>query len=154
MRSASQAERTGVGRLRDQACCASSTYRPPWRRGLAASSASPGSGGREERDDDRAHPPARLRRPQRHARAREQSRVNAVSRRVRELDDIFAIQDEITQMIAARLARQARTAIASRQGRPTDNMSAYEFYLRALQLSAVYDTVLRGGTVPAPGGQA
>ena len=61
----------------------------------------------------------------------------------RELDDIFAIQDEITQMIAARLARQARTAIASRaRARPTDNMSAYEFYLRALQLSAVYETVL------------
>jgi TolB-like protein/Flp pilus assembly protein TadD len=61
----------------------------------------------------------------------------------RELDDIFAIQDEITQMIAARLARQARTAIASRaRGRPTDNMSAYDFYLRALQLAAVYDTVL------------
>ena len=59
----------------------------------------------------------------------------------RELDDIFAIQDEITQMIAARLARQARTAIASRaRARPTDNMSAYEFYLRALQLAAVYDT--------------
>ena len=58
----------------------------------------------------------------------------------RELDDIFAIQDEITQMIAARLARQARTAIASRaRARPTDNMSAYEFYLRALQLAAVYD---------------
>ena len=61
----------------------------------------------------------------------------------RELDDIFAIQDEITQMIAARLARQARTAIASRaRARPTDNMSAYDFYLRALQLAAVYDTVL------------
>ena len=58
----------------------------------------------------------------------------------RELDDIFAIQDEITQMIAARLARQARTAIASRaRARPTDNMTAYEFYLRALQLAAVYD---------------
>ena len=58
----------------------------------------------------------------------------------RELDDIFAIQDEITQMIAARLARQARTAIASRaRARPTDNMSAYEFYLRALQLAAVYE---------------
>lgn len=58
----------------------------------------------------------------------------------RELDDIFAIQDEITQMIAARLARQTRTAIASRaRARPTDNMSAYEFYLRALQLAAVYD---------------
>lgn len=61
----------------------------------------------------------------------------------RELDDIFAIQDEITQMIAARLARQARTAIASRaRARPTDNMSAYDFYLRALQLAAVYETAL------------
>lgn len=59
----------------------------------------------------------------------------------RQLDDIFAIQDEITQMIAARLARQARTAIASRaRVRPTNNMSAYEFYLRALPLAAVYDT--------------
>ncbi|TPM37378.1 winged helix-turn-helix domain-containing protein [Mesorhizobium sp. B2-3-4] len=58
----------------------------------------------------------------------------------RELDDIFAIQDEITRMIAARLARQARTAIASRaRARPTNSMSAYEFYLRALQLAAVYD---------------
>ncbi|MEQ1954053.1 winged helix-turn-helix domain-containing tetratricopeptide repeat protein [Mesorhizobium yinganensis] len=58
----------------------------------------------------------------------------------RELDDIFAIQDEITRMIAARLARQARTAIASRaRARPTDNMSAYDFYLRALQLAATYD---------------
>ena len=61
----------------------------------------------------------------------------------RELDDIFAIQDEITQMISARLARQTRTAIASRaRARPTNNMSAYEFYLRALQLAAVYDTAL------------
>jgi TolB-like protein len=60
----------------------------------------------------------------------------------RELTDIFAIQDEITQMIAARLARQARTAIASyARARPTDNMSAYDFYLRALQLAATYDTV-------------
>jgi len=43
-------------------------------------------------------------------------------------------------MIAARLARQARTAIASRaRARPTDNMSAYDFYLRALQLAATYD---------------
>jgi TolB-like protein len=58
----------------------------------------------------------------------------------RELDDIFAIQDEITQMIAARLARQARTAITSRtRTRPTGNMSAYDCYLRALQLAATYD---------------
>lgn len=62
----------------------------------------------------------------------------------RELDDIFAIQDEITQMISARLARQARTAIASRsRGRPTGNMSAYESYLRALQLAREYDTVIQ-----------
>ena len=62
----------------------------------------------------------------------------------RELDDIFAIQDEITQMIAARLARQARTAIAARaRTRPTGNMSAYDCYLRALQLARVYDTVLQ-----------
>lgn len=58
----------------------------------------------------------------------------------RELNDIFAIQDEISHMIATRLARQARTAIASRAKTwLTDNMSAYECYLRALQLSANYD---------------
>lgn len=58
----------------------------------------------------------------------------------RDLTDIFAIQDEITQMIATRLARQARTAIAARaRTRPTGNMTAYECYLRALQLSATYD---------------
>jgi TolB-like protein len=60
----------------------------------------------------------------------------------RDLIDIFVIQDEITRMIAARLARQTRTAIATRaRTRPTDNMSAYDFYLRALQLAPVYDTV-------------
>ena len=60
----------------------------------------------------------------------------------RELDDIFAIQDEITQMISARLARQARTAITARaRARPTGNMTAYDCYLRALQLVGVYDTV-------------
>src|SRR5262249_24291452 len=62
----------------------------------------------------------------------------------RELTDIFALQDEISQVIAARLARQARTAIASyARARPTDNMPAYDFYLRALQLAATYDTVQR-----------
>lgn len=59
----------------------------------------------------------------------------------RQLDDILAIQDEITQMIAARLARQTRTAIASRAGgRPTGNMSAYDLYLRALPLTRAYET--------------
>jgi TolB-like protein len=60
----------------------------------------------------------------------------------RELHDIFAIQDEITQMITARLARQARAAVVSRsRGRPTGNISAYDCYLRALQLAAAYHTV-------------
>jgi TolB-like protein len=58
----------------------------------------------------------------------------------RELDDIFAIQDEITQMISARLARQARTAIASRtRSRPT--ASAYENYVQALHLASDHNTV-------------
>jgi TolB-like protein len=62
----------------------------------------------------------------------------------RELGDVFVIQDEITQMISARLARQARTAIASRiRTRPTGNMSAYESYLRALQLAGEYDTAVQ-----------
>lgn len=62
----------------------------------------------------------------------------------RQIEDIFAIQDEITQTISARLARQTRTAITSRaRARPTDNMSAYESYLRALQLASHYDTVIQ-----------
>ena len=62
----------------------------------------------------------------------------------RELDDIFAIQDEITEMITARLARQTRTAIAARsRARPTASMSAYDLYLRALQMNGIYDTMLQ-----------
>jgi TolB-like protein len=61
----------------------------------------------------------------------------------RDLNDIFAIQDEITEMIAARLARQTRTAMIARgRARPTENMSAYDLYLRSLQMAATYDTVL------------
>ena len=45
-------------------------------------------------------------------------------------------------MITARLARQARAAVASRsRGRPTGSISAYDCYLRALQLAAAYHTV-------------
>ena len=62
----------------------------------------------------------------------------------REFHDIFAIQDEITEMITARLARQTRAAVASRsRGRPTGSMSAYESYLRALHLAAAYHTVVQ-----------
>jgi TolB-like protein len=60
----------------------------------------------------------------------------------RDLTDIFAIQDEITQMIAARLARQARLAVTARsRSRPTDSLSAYDLYLRALQTTGFYDAM-------------
>lgn len=59
----------------------------------------------------------------------------------RDLTDVFAIQDEITQMIATRLARQTRTAIAARAtNRPTQNMTAYDLYLRALPHLSSYST--------------
>lgn len=63
----------------------------------------------------------------------------------RDLADIFSIQDEITEMIAARLARQTRTAMVTRsRARPTENMSAYDLYLRARQLAARDETVFEG----------
>lgn len=59
----------------------------------------------------------------------------------RELGHIFDVQDEITHMIAARLARQTRTAVTARaRARPTTSMSAYETFLRARQLVAIYGT--------------
>jgi TolB-like protein len=62
----------------------------------------------------------------------------------RELTDIFAIQDEITQMIVSRLARQTRSAIAYRgRAKPTSDLTAFEHFLRALQVMARYDTHLQ-----------
>jgi len=62
----------------------------------------------------------------------------------RELTDIFAIQDEITQMIVSRLARQTRSAIAHRgRAKPTSDLTAFEHFLRALQVMARYDTHLQ-----------
>jgi tetratricopeptide (TPR) repeat protein len=46
-------------------------------------------------------------------------------------------------MISARLARQTRQAITARsRARPTESMSAYDLYLRALQMTGIYDTML------------
>jgi adenylate cyclase len=51
----------------------------------------------------------------------------------RALDDIFTLQDEITQKIVAAVAPslQAREVRRS-QAKPTDNLHAYDFFLRAL----------------------
>lgn len=58
----------------------------------------------------------------------------------RELQDIFAIQDEITQMVTARISRQLKESIVHRtRNRPTSNLSAYEAFLKAQQLRGRYD---------------
>ena len=61
----------------------------------------------------------------------------------RDLQDIFAIQDEITQMVTSRLSRHLKEAIVHRaRNRPTKNLSAYEAFLKAQQLTGRYDTYL------------
>ena len=58
----------------------------------------------------------------------------------RELQDIFAIQDEITQMVTSRVSRQLKESIAHRsRSRPTSNLSAYEAFLQAQRLRGRYD---------------
>lgn len=50
----------------------------------------------------------------------------------REMEDIFAVQDEVTQSIVAVLPGRVQKDIAERAARkPTDNMKAYEFMLQA-----------------------
>lgn len=64
----------------------------------------------------------------------------------RELQDIFAIQDEITQMVTSRVSRQLRESIIHRaRNRPTNNLSAYEAFLKAERLRGRYDMHLLSG---------
>lgn len=50
----------------------------------------------------------------------------------RTLDDVFAVQDEITQRIVAALPRHVEAAqLAESRDKPTENMAAYEYLLRA-----------------------
>ena len=50
----------------------------------------------------------------------------------RELEDIFAVQDEVTQSIVGVLPGRVQEAVAERASRkPTANMKAYEFMLQA-----------------------
>ena len=53
----------------------------------------------------------------------------------RELDDIFAVQDDVTSRIVAALpARIEAAMVASTRRKPTDNMAAYEYLLRGKDL--------------------
>jgi TolB-like protein len=53
----------------------------------------------------------------------------------RDLDDIFAVQDEVTRSIVAVLPGRVQANVADRASRkPTDNMKAYELMLRAKSL--------------------
>ncbi len=51
----------------------------------------------------------------------------------RDLSDIFALQDEITQKVVAAIAPSVRALeIRRAQAKPTENLHAYDFFLRAL----------------------
>ena len=55
----------------------------------------------------------------------------------RDLQDIFAVQDEVTQQIVAALKVKLTTVEQDRLGRqPTTNLEAYDCYLRGLELYA------------------
>ena len=63
----------------------------------------------------------------------------------RELEDIFAVQDEITQSIASVLPNRLRTAISDQvQRKSTESFTAYEYFLQGRW---VY--INAGGTDPA-----
>ena len=58
----------------------------------------------------------------------------------RELEDIFAIQDELVHAIVATLAGRLREADAKRSlMKPPDSLAAYDCYLRALELDRKYE---------------
>jgi len=55
----------------------------------------------------------------------------------RDLQDIFAVQDEVTQQIVSALKVKLTTVERDRLGRqPTENLEAYDSYLRGLELYA------------------
>jgi len=57
----------------------------------------------------------------------------------RDIDDIFAVQDEIARNVAALCAGHAKTTAAARtRTRPTESLSAYDLVLRARALFGYY----------------
>jgi len=59
----------------------------------------------------------------------------------RKMDDVFAIQSEVAQQVASTLDAQIQSGIIERMDQmPTQNMEAYDLYLKALNLTFVADT--------------
>lgn len=59
----------------------------------------------------------------------------------RNLEDIFDIQDEITEMVTSRVSRNlVETVVHRSRPKPTSSLSAYECYLQAWQLLYGYET--------------
>jgi len=57
----------------------------------------------------------------------------------RDLADIFDVQDEVARAIATTVAGQVRiTTVGHLRRRPTDDLTAYDLYLRALSFHASY----------------
>jgi TolB-like protein len=60
----------------------------------------------------------------------------------RSLEDVFAIQDELTQTIAATLVGQlAHSGAEKARRKPTENWAAYDYVLQATQCIRQYDTM-------------
>jgi TolB-like protein len=56
------------------------------------------------------------------------------------LDDVFALQDQVANAVAAQIEPQLRAVDLRRAAaRPTEDLSAYELYLRARQVYLEYD---------------
>src|SRR6266481_5788513 len=73
----------------------------------------------------------------------------------RDLTDIFAIQSEVAQTIVRKLnATLSPEEKRSIEARPTDNLEAYDLYLRANELIMIAWASLGSGDIEGPAGKA
>ena len=69
----------------------------------------------------------------------------------REIADIFALQDEVTQSVLAAVEPNLRSAeIARKSNVPTQNLNAYDLYLRALASAAALPISRRAHFIRGP----
>jgi hypothetical protein len=69
----------------------------------------------------------------------------------RDLTDIFAIQSEVAQIIAAKLAAALSPAEKQNiQNRPTESLEAYDRYLQAKQLLTIVRSTSDSGDIRKP----
>jgi TolB-like protein/Tfp pilus assembly protein PilF len=73
----------------------------------------------------------------------------------RDLTDIFAIQSEVAQTIVRKLnATLSPDEKRSIEAKPTDNLEAYDLYLRANELIMIASASLASGDIERPAGEA